>query len=126
MVSKLPNWDYFNKRLENPDLLKHAVPIVCDGLTVDLAVPIGGKRRGGYVALATLRWCRDAVSQLKGKPGFPHLRIVKGSRTIMHNVRWGEAEPGDGASDTELGRFYGYSEQAIAGCGMKTSTDKTY
>ena len=92
---------------------------------MDLAVPIGGKRRGGYVALATLRWCRDAVSQLKSKPGFPHLRIVKGSRTVMHNVRWGESEPDDGASETEWGRFYGYSEQAIEGFVKKTGVAKT-
>jgi len=107
------NWDYFKKRLEDLSLLRRAVPIVCDGHVVDLAVPIGGKRRGGYVALATLRWCRDTMRQLKGKPGFPNLRIRKGSRTIMHNVCWGDPEPNVDVGDIDLGRYYGYSERAI-------------
>jgi hypothetical protein len=74
-----PNWNFFTERLEDVSLLNESVPVVCDGYTVDLAVPIGGKRRGGYVALATLRWCRDAVRQLKGTPGFPDLRIIRGT-----------------------------------------------
>ncbi|HEV3420846.1 MAG TPA: DUF6302 family protein [Candidatus Acidoferrum sp.] len=117
--NKIINWDFFKDRLEDPSLLKNSVPIVCDGMTVDLAVPVGGKRRGGYVALATLRWCREAVRQLKAKPGFPNLRIVDGRPfQCMHNVEWGDPQPecdtedcaGD---DVERGRYFGFSEAAI-------------
>jgi hypothetical protein len=117
--SKTLNWHYFKERLEDISLLKRSVPIVCDGQAVDLAVPVGGKRRGGYVALATLRWCREAVRQLKGNPGFPNLRIVDGRPSqCMHNVEWGDQQPqcdtdlrtGD---DVERGRYFGYSEWAI-------------
>jgi uncharacterized protein DUF6302 len=113
-VKKKPiNWDYFKERLEDLSLLKRAVPVVCNGMTVDLAVPIGGKRRGGYVALGTLRECRDAVRQLKGKPGFPNLRIVDGRQLrCMHNVEWGDPQP-DG--DLERGRYFGYTERAVLG-----------
>lgn len=110
-----PNWEWFETRLEDISLLRRAVTIVCDGEAVDLAVPVGGARRGGYVALATLRWCKEAVRQLSGKPGFPNLRIVRGSRTVAHNVCWGEPEPeySEGHFDYERGRFFGYSENAI-------------
>ena len=111
--NQAPNWDYFKERLEDISLLKCSVVIVCDGHVLDLAVPVGGKRRGGYIALATLRWCHNAVRQLKDKPGFPNLRIRKGSRTVIHNVCWGDPEPDDDSSDADFGRYYGYSEQAI-------------
>jgi hypothetical protein len=32
----------------------------------------------------------------------------------MHNVRWGAPELDDDASDADFGRFYGFSEKAIA------------
>jgi hypothetical protein len=47
-VRKKPiNWDYFKERLEDASPLKHAVPVVCDGHVVELAVPVGGKRLVG-------------------------------------------------------------------------------
>jgi hypothetical protein len=106
-------------RLEDVSLLKRSVPIVCDGIAVELAVPVGGKRRGGYVSLATLRWCRAAVRLLKGNPGFPNLRIVDGRRwQCMHNVEWGDPQPQcdtdlHNADDVERGRYFSYSEKAI-------------
>src|SRR5258708_5231936 len=72
---KHPNWDYMEQRLEDPKLLERAVPIVSGGIVVDIAVPVGGKRRGGYVVLPSMRACREAYRQLTGKPGFPNLRI---------------------------------------------------
>ena len=117
--NKFPCWKYMKERLEDVSLLKRSVPIVVDGIAVALAVPVGGKRRGGYLALATLRWCRAALRQLKGNSGFPNLRIVDGRPwQCMHNVEFGDPQPqcdsdlhkGD---DAERGRYFGYSEQAI-------------
>jgi hypothetical protein len=112
-MSKAPSWEYLKERLEDVSLLNSAVPIVYGGVVVGLAVPVGGKRRGGCVALPTLRCCHEAVKQLKNTPGFPNLRIVKGGREYPPNVEWGEQQP---ASDDDAvrGRFFGYSEPAIA------------
>lgn len=60
------------------------------------------------MALATLRWCRDTVRQLKDKPGFPELRIIKGTKDYTHNAAWGGPQP---AGDMERGRYFGYSEK---------------
>jgi hypothetical protein len=107
-----PNWLYFADRLEDPSLLEGAVRIMHDGQPgVELAVPIGGKRRGGFVALIGVHECDAAVRQLEGKPGFPALRIVRGGhRSGYWELQWGDPEP-KGA--VNLGRHFGYSEQAI-------------
>src|ERR1700676_2733252 len=104
--NKLPCWKYMKERLEDVSLLKRSVPIVVDGIAVALAVPVGGKRRGGYLALATLRWCRAAVRQLKGNAGFPNLRIVDGRPwQCMHNVEFGDSDL-HRADDVERGRYF--------------------
>jgi Family of unknown function (DUF6302) len=107
---KHPNFDYMKERLEDPSLLERAVPIVSGGIVMDLAVPVGGKRRGGYVVLPSMRACREAHRQLTGKPGFPNLRINKGTEECPHNVAWGGTEP---EGDLERGRYFGYSERAV-------------
>jgi len=112
-MTKLPNWDYFSERLEDRKLLTRAVPIVCDGMVLDLGVPLGGTRLGGHVLLPTLRFCREAVRQLKHLKGFPHLRIIKVDGGYPHRVEWGEPEP-DTEDEAVIGRHYGYSEVAIA------------
>ena len=75
-------------------------------------MPIDGKRRGGHVLLPTLRFCREAVRQLKDKPGFPDVRIVKVDGGYPHRVEWGEPEP-DTEDEAVIGTHYGYSEAAI-------------
>lgn len=78
---------------------------------------IGAAAGGGYIALGSMRECREAVKQLKGKSDFPNVRIVKGMKNamynVMHNVRWGEPEPKT-HDDVKIGKFYGYSQNAIA------------
>jgi len=103
----------------------------CEGhpkVGVSLAVPIGGKRRGGhlgfenYIALAN-----DVLQQLIGQPGFPNARIERATcgaprcECQEYFVRWGDARiykdyfPFDQPPEIEaaIGRFFGYSEQAI-------------
>jgi hypothetical protein len=106
--SDCPNWKYLKERLSDISLLKRSV-VVCDG--EDLAVPVGGNRRGGYVVLDTLRRCRQAVRQLRHSPGFPNLRIVDGRpHQHMHSVEWGDPQP---HGDVHRGRYFGYSEKVI-------------
>src|SRR5260370_15706096 len=60
---------YYKARLEDPSLLDRAVLIA--GL---LAVPVGGKRRGGYVGLEDFETSEKAIGRLARIEGFPHPR----------------------------------------------------
>jgi hypothetical protein len=72
-----------------------------------LAVPVGGRRRGGYVPVADAAEAQRVIDVLKNKPGFPDLRCGVDEDC----VEWGEPKPkGDHVS---LGRYYGYSDAAI-------------
>jgi len=119
---------YFKTRLEDPALLDEAV--VVEGL---LAVPVRGRRRGGFVSLATAESADRAIAALSGRADFPNLRYEFSSYPAdefddaeeYHIVLWGDdppelPKPVDEASDYEMreydiasGRFYGYSEKAI-------------
>ncbi|MYR61315.1 hypothetical protein GTY54_35560, partial [Streptomyces sp. SID625] len=96
-------------------ILDAAVALVVDR-TRFLAVPVSksGGRRGGYLAVTdrvTTRCLRDV---LDGMPGFPDVRVVWATTPAQcHAVEWGEARPGCW-DDYVQGRFYGYSDQAIA------------
>ncbi len=110
----------FAERLEDPSLLVRAVAI-----GGDLAVPVGGQRRGGFVCVDGEGGAAMAIALLAGIPGFPNLRaVLSQDAEVADNIRWGDDEPpvpqSDDASDLEwacsdmaAGRFYGYSEKAI-------------
>jgi hypothetical protein len=72
------------------------------------AVPVGGRRKGGTYCTTK----PDAVlALLKGKQGFPNLRVEE---VTPHGtmIAWGEPIPeGDHVT---LGQFFGYSERMIA------------
>ncbi len=94
---------------------------------------MGGKRRGGFISLATADSAETAIAILSGRAGFPNPRYEYSSYPAdefddadeYHIVLWGDdppelPEPVDDASDDQLreydvatGRFYGYSEKAI-------------
>jgi hypothetical protein len=111
--------NYFAARLEDPGLLLNAVDV--DGL---LAVPVGGKRRGGFVNVEDQATALKALTELALHPGFPKARYVAGDDEVADAIAWGEEPPpvpSETASDDEwldfdeeTGRFYGYSESAIA------------
>jgi hypothetical protein len=105
--------------LEDSSLLDGAV--VVGG---ELAVPVGGQRRGGFVCVDGEEGATTTIALLAGFPGFPNLRaVLSHDPEVADNVRWGEDEPAlppFDASDLEwarseaaAGRFYGYSERAI-------------
>ncbi len=91
----------------------------------DLAVPVGGQRRGGFVCVDGEEEAARVIAFLAGVPGFPNLRaVLSQDPEVADNVRWGDNESpvpeSDDASDVEwacwdvaTGRFYGYSEKAI-------------
>jgi Family of unknown function (DUF6302) len=109
------------ERLEDPSLLDRAVAV-----GGDLAVPVGAKRRGGFICVDGEAAANEAIALISGVPGFPNLRaVLSDDPEVADNVRWGDEGPtcpeSDEASDFEwacwdmaIGRFYGYSEKASA------------
>lgn len=88
-------------------------------------IPVGGKRRGGYQIFDFIEQAHDVARQLLGQPGFPNPRIEKGVLACgcctRFYVRWGDDRiykdhfPFLQSLEAEaaIGRFFGYSEQAI-------------
>lgn len=112
------SYRFFRDRLDDPGLLDRAV-ITEDG---DLAVPVGGKRRGGYVQTDTRAAGRRLLQQLAARPGeFPGVRLYCGDGWI---VEWGPELDWRGDDEhpedyVAAGRNFGFSEAAIAAYGRK-------
>lgn len=105
--------EWFRERLADPTLLDRAVPIWVDGVLIDIAVPVGGSRRGGYVSCSSIRWAKAVYHQLSGRNGFPSVRIeYSPRRDTCHTVCWGE-QPPDSDDSKVGGRFYGYREEML-------------
>ena len=119
------DFTYFEERLADPTLLRQSVIVTTATGVIGVAVPVGGRRRGGYLPLSTRRDCRAAMRQLREYPDrFPNLRVIwADTHQAVHTVCWGEIEPETpplDASDAEwaeydraAGAYYGYSERAI-------------
>lgn len=110
------DFDYFEQRIADAWLLEKSVAVRTLRMPF-LAVPVGGSRRGGYFPVPCLCFGLKVRDALLGLPGFvnPRLRWSPYPDTC-DVVEWGERPPilwGD-CDDTTLGRFYGYSEAAIA------------
>jgi hypothetical protein len=116
---------WFKTRLDDPSLLDRAVTV--EGL---LAVPVGGKRRGGDLQLADVESCDRAIAELTGREGFPRPRYKYDHEPAdesnddeeWHLVCWGDElvtisrHASDAAwtqADIAYGRYFGYSEAAI-------------
>jgi len=109
---------YFKARLDDPSLLDRAIQV--EGM---LAVPIGGRRRGGYLSVADAQMSERAIARLAGITGFPNLRYEyeqDDDGAEYHLVRWGDAPPHEPnlnaliEFELEEGQFYGYSDRAIS------------
>jgi hypothetical protein len=103
---------WFRERLADATLLDGAIAIRAERRFIDLAVRVGGTRRGGYISCGSIRWAKAAYHQLEGHAGFPSVRIEYSPyRDACHTVCWGEQPPeGD---DKAIGRFYGYREEVL-------------
>ncbi|WP_240121712.1 DUF6302 family protein [Streptomyces sp. MUM 2J] len=108
------DFEYFRDRLAEPTILADAVAVRVFRAPL-LAVPVGGSRRGGYMSFDLLSLAVEARGLLTDQPGFPTLRVRWSPyRDTCHTVEWGEPAPGWWEDDAVFGRFYGYSEAAIA------------
>ena len=104
--------EWYRERLADATLLDGAVAIRAERRFIDLAVPVGGTRRGGYVSCCSIRRAKAAYFQLEGRPGFPSVRIdYSPYRDACHCVCWGEQPPEE--DDNAIGRFYGYREEVL-------------
>lgn len=103
---------WYRERLADPSLIAAGVVVVV-GRIGWLAVPVGGQRRGGYLAVDRAEDVEPLRRALDGRPGFPAIRVQWSTRRdVCHVIEWGEYTPGPD-DDVERGRFYGYSEAAV-------------
>ncbi|ESQ05646.1 hypothetical protein B590_07855 [Streptomyces sp. PVA_94-07] len=108
------DYAHFRSRLAEPALLTDAVAVRVFRAPL-LAVPVGGPRRGGYMSFDLLTHATETHVLLAEHPGFPRLRVRSSPyRDTCHTVEWGDAAPDWREDDAVFGRFYGYSEAAIA------------
>ncbi|MFE9369114.1 DUF6302 family protein [Streptomyces sp. NPDC006711] len=113
------DYDYAAQRLADPALLAGAVA-VCVFRAPLLAVPVGGVRLGGYLSVAELSRAVEAGSLLADRHGFPDVRVCWSPyRDACHTVAWGYPAPPWWEDDAVVGRFYGYSEAAIAAYALR-------
>jgi hypothetical protein len=104
------DYSWFRERLADPGLLHCAVGVKVDGVML-LAVPAGGSRSGGYVSVGTMADAVRIWAALRGRPGFPRVRIgLSVHRDTCHTVNWGAPQP---RGDAERGRHFGYTPPAI-------------
>lgn len=105
------NVAYFRHRLADPRLVDRGVTIVFDYAAL-LAVPVGGQRRGGFLAMGDIGSGLAVRTVLDGRPGYPHVRLVwSADPEVCHHVAWGDRPPSD---DKGRGYFYGYGAGPVA------------
>jgi hypothetical protein len=115
---------WYAARLFDWWLLDFSIPVRGGDGHVMLAIPVGGRRRGGLVSLESLKDADHAVERLKGTAGFPNVRIDRSrERGTYQMVRWGPNEPSitqrcdqaevQIAQHRAAGKFFGYSDSAI-------------
>lgn len=108
------DFEHFRDRLAEPTILTYTVAVRVFRAPL-LAVPVGGSRRGGYMSFDLLSLAMATRRLLEDQPGFPSLRVRWSPyRDTCHTVEWGAPAPEWWEDDAVFGRFYGYSESAIA------------
>ncbi|MGW2082151.1 DUF6302 family protein [Streptomyces sp. NPDC001939] len=107
---------YYEQRLTDTRLLERSIGVRTLRMPF-LAVPAGGSRRGGYFPVPCLCFGLKVREVLLEHPGFPNPRLRQSTYPdTCHLVEWGERSPTllGACDDATLGRFYGYSADAIA------------
>ncbi|GGV63268.1 hypothetical protein GCM10010277_69280 [Streptomyces longisporoflavus] len=110
------DYELFEQRLANPWLLKKSIAVRALRMPF-LLVPVGGSRQGGYFSVPYLHLGLLVRDLVLAQPGFPDPRLRWSPYPdTCHIVEWGARPPAyrGPVDDITLGRFYGYSEQAIA------------
>jgi hypothetical protein len=106
---------WYRAHLADPGLAARGV-----ALEAELAVPLGGTRRGGYIVVVDSESAQAAIKKLRRRAGFPDLRYEPGRDGAPDLVRWGEPEPPPPSAAApvwahqqhtrRLARLYGYTE----------------
>jgi Family of unknown function (DUF6302) len=113
------DYQFYLDRLDDPSLLGRAV-ITEDG---DLAVPAGGKRLGGYVGTLNRAAANRLARQLAARPEeFPDARPVRGDGWLVEwgpELDWRGDDNGHPEDYVAAGRYFGYSDAAIAAYGRR-------
>lgn len=115
---------WYATRLDDPWLLDFSIPLRTRDACFFLAVPVGGRRRGGLVPFDSPKSAEQAAERLRGTAGFPNVRIERSRKRGSHHlIRWGEEQPtvterdnqveGKIAEHRSAGEFFGYSDSAI-------------
>jgi hypothetical protein len=110
----LDEWEvsFYRDSLLDPSLLDASVVVVM-GRTRYLAVPVGERRRGGWISVPDKRVLEQLVDALKGRDGFPQARVRwSGHPDVCHAVAWGATHPRT-ADENEVARFYGLDPAAV-------------
>ena len=116
---------YWTERLAEPELFERGVLLDVEANGKPFAVPVGRLRRGGHIEFVRKREAEKAFKQLKGKDGFPNLRVISCRDPLTlkpmryYELAWGEPAPFNGCDWCEpvcavlLGTHYGYSVDSI-------------
>ncbi|PAZ16590.1 hypothetical protein CLM62_06470 [Streptomyces sp. SA15] len=111
---ELDEWEmcWYRERLDDPALLDACVVVVIEESRY-LAVPVGGKRRGGYILLDDTNHLEQLRDALKDRDGFPSVR-VRWSRhpDVCHSIAWGDPHPRTTDQNKVL-EFYGFDLDAV-------------
>lgn len=97
-------------RLSDQWLLIHSVAVRVHRVPM-LAVPVGGSRLGGALAVGSYEVASAVRDVLLGRPGFPglRLRLVSAPAPEQWRVEWGEEPPKPEQGPVALADFYGYA-----------------
>lgn len=114
---------FYENKLKNPELAKKAPAFETYAGEV-VAVPVGKSRKSGtFDAAYTVK--SDAMqiyNALKGKKGFPKLRIEK--EGTSYEIKWGEPTEQYRGDFQKMGEMFGYTDAAIKDFTMSwTPTD---
>ncbi len=107
---------YYKAMLDDPTLADSAAALTDEhtGEIMDIAIPVGGKRKGGILEMSLKpEYAKKVADMLRSNPGFPNARVMYDCHVV-----WGETPPGDArhmdaATVIARGRHFGYSEKAI-------------
>lgn len=110
------DFEFVASRLHDRALLRRAVAVQIFRVPL-LAVPVGGCRRGGRLSAGPVTIALAVHGVLRGRDGFPHLRIAEDPRAGDWRVEWGEQAPQGPVRSPESRRFFGYAPAGTsAGC----------
>ncbi|MFJ6573700.1 DUF6302 family protein [Streptomyces sp. NPDC091292] len=108
------DYEFVASRLHDLDLLRESIAVRIYRVPL-LAVPVGGRRRGGRMDVGRSVTLALAIrTVLLGHPGFPvpRIRLTRPANVDTWLVEWGAHAPDLPSGHPERNRFFGYAEAA--------------